>query len=172
MEGKVLEGLINYTISSGGIIVDRDGRGVPWQFDDAGWPYVELWNNRNGYMSYDSFYVDRLVAEAYVPNVEGRGFVAHRDGDKYNCNADNLEWCYMLPRKCPITDVTWTVYDSVADCVAQNFVSPNDLLEDLHGAAQNYSYVDPVQWRKDETIELLDRSDYYRQTKNERKHEV
>lgn len=172
MEGKTLEGLVNYKIGRSGIIVDRDGRGVPWQYDAAGWPYVDLWNTVNGYMSFDPFYVDRLVAEAYVPNAEGRGFVSHIDGDKYNCNADNLEWCYMLPRKCPIVDVTWTVYESVADCVAQNFTSPNDLLNDLHGAAKQYSYVDPVQWKKDETIEILDRSDYYRQLNSKIDHKI
>ena len=36
--------------------------------------------------------IHREVALAFVPNPEGKPYVHHLDGDKGNCNADNLAW--------------------------------------------------------------------------------
>lgn len=37
--------------------------------------------------------VHRIVAEAFVENPNGLGFVNHKDENKLNNNASNLEWC-------------------------------------------------------------------------------
>ena len=52
---------------------------------------------RNGYKCVrthnKSFYVHRLLAQAFIPNPKNKPCVNHIDGKKLNDDLDNLEWC-------------------------------------------------------------------------------
>jgi len=39
------------------------------------------------------YLVHRLVAITFIPKVKGKRFVNHKDGNKHNNEAENLEWC-------------------------------------------------------------------------------
>ena len=66
--------------------------------------FVEPWNGKNGYM-YVTLYdksekphderLDKLVASSFVPNPDPVNFteIRHKDGNKRNNKAYNLEWC-------------------------------------------------------------------------------
>ena len=41
----------------------------------------------------NSVYIHRLVAETFIPNLQNLPVVNHKDGNKLNNAADNLEWC-------------------------------------------------------------------------------
>lgn len=43
--------------------------------------------------NYKTYYIHRLVAETFIPNVDKKEFVNHIDGNKHNSNVNNLEWC-------------------------------------------------------------------------------
>lgn len=46
-----------------------------------------------------SVLVHRLVAETFLPKVEGKEYINHKDGNKLNNTLCNLEWCTMKENK-------------------------------------------------------------------------
>jgi hypothetical protein len=57
--------------------------------NNSGYYYVTPRKNNTKY----TFSVHRLVAENFLPPINGKEIVNHKDGNKLNCNFTNLEWC-------------------------------------------------------------------------------
>jgi hypothetical protein len=76
------------SIRSDGVVMSRLGRVVAVQKSKAGYLRVELWDKGRG----KKHSIHRLLAEAFIPNPEGKPQVNHIDGDKTNNALSNLEW--------------------------------------------------------------------------------
>lgn len=57
--------------------------------DQKGYKRVTLWKNKKPF----SFLVHRLVASAFIPEIDGKEYINHIDGNPSNNYKDNLEWC-------------------------------------------------------------------------------
>lgn len=61
--------------------------------DESGYECVMLENARG---VLEKVPVHRLVAETFVPNPDHKKYIRHKDGNKLNNRADNLEWVDTL----------------------------------------------------------------------------
>lgn len=77
--------LSDYIITEKGEIINkRNGKKVKPQPNGKGYLRVSIGGKLR--------FVHRLVAEKYVPNPENKPQVNHKDGNKLNNSAENLEW--------------------------------------------------------------------------------
>ena len=53
-----------------------------------GYPVVGLCRNGKSH----TYQLHRIIAKCFVAKPDGREFINHKDGDKGNCAASNLEW--------------------------------------------------------------------------------
>lgn len=86
------EGL--YQVSSLGYITNGRKRLKTYTIN-SGYEAIKL--ARNGVRV--SVLLHRIVAEHFVDNNEGKPEVNHKDGNKANCRADNLEWVTSAENK-------------------------------------------------------------------------
>ena len=80
------EGL--YEVSNYGEVRKVDGTMMNGNINSYGYRVVSL--TKNGRKKDKK--VHRLVAFAFVPTIDGKDYVNHKDGDKLNNYAGNLEW--------------------------------------------------------------------------------
>jgi hypothetical protein len=86
---KQVSGFEDYLITLDGKVFSlKTMKFLKSRVTNAGYNQVQLFN-KNGYKY---FSVHRLVAEAYIPNLENKEQVNHMDGNKLNNLACNLEW--------------------------------------------------------------------------------
>ena len=90
MKSAVIKGYPNYAVFEDGTVINIK-RNKP----------MKQRNRRDGYMSVQlsndgkqkEFVVHRLVAAAFIPNPNNYPIINHKDENKKNNCADNLEWC-------------------------------------------------------------------------------
>lgn len=86
---KTIKGYKNYQISDTGIVINKKtGRELKQQ-EKKGYMNVSLFKNG---MKKDKL-VHRLVAEAFIENINNYPQVNHKDEDTLNNMVENLEWC-------------------------------------------------------------------------------
>jgi len=90
---KTVEGYPDYQVSDSGEVMSLKS-GTPSLMalnlnKDTGYFQIQLMKDgkRRG------FRINRLVADAFIPNPDGLPIVNHIDEDKSNNNYTNLEWC-------------------------------------------------------------------------------
>lgn len=81
-----------YKVSNRGNLISN-ARGTGWKplkptRHHSGYMLVRLASNR----TYKNLNVHRIVADAFIPNPEGKKTVNHIDGNKSNNTVENLEW--------------------------------------------------------------------------------
>lgn len=81
------EGL--YEVSNTGKVKDLKGNIKPMYKNNKGYFCLSLYYKGKTYHPT----VHRLVAKAFIPNLNNYAQINHKDCDKSNNNVDNLEWC-------------------------------------------------------------------------------
>jgi hypothetical protein len=77
-----------YEVSSNGNVRNANGRPLKPFMIRQGYLMVELFHNYKRTHAR----VNRLVAEAFIPNPDNRSEVNHKNGDKVDNRVENLEW--------------------------------------------------------------------------------
>lgn len=86
---KKINGFDNYFITETGKVYNsKRERFLKTKPNKRGYVQITLGKNNIKY----KFFVHRLVAEAYIPNLQNKKYVNHIDGIKSNNSVDNLEW--------------------------------------------------------------------------------
>ena len=99
-----IKGFENYKVNKQGVIVSKsrvskqkNGKNytvkeniMKPQIDNTGYIVFGL---RNSNKKTKKVYLHRILAESFIPNIENKPCVNHKDGVKYNNNLNNLEWC-------------------------------------------------------------------------------
>lgn len=78
----------SYSVSDDGFIRNDNTNYILKNYIQNGYAHVTLYINKKP----KRFNVHRLVAQAFIPNLEQKEYVNHIDGNKSNNIASNLEW--------------------------------------------------------------------------------
>lgn len=93
-----------YEVSNNGLVRTKEGKKTYTEYhgwriweqrvleqkvDEENTCRVNLWKDGKP----KTYLVHRLVAEAFIPKVEGKDYINHKDGNRRNNHVSNLEWC-------------------------------------------------------------------------------
>jgi hypothetical protein len=80
---------VDRMIADGGRDLERKLNGKKLSFSKGSYYTVSLSKNKIK----KRYLVHRLVCEAFLPKIENKNIVNHKDSNTYNNNVENLEWC-------------------------------------------------------------------------------
>lgn len=83
-----VNGYSNYSVSPEGFVIGARGNVLKVDLNKVGYERVTLC--KDGITK--RVFVHKLIAEHFVPNPDDLPIVNHKDGDKRNNSASNLEW--------------------------------------------------------------------------------
>lgn len=140
---KEVEDYPNYEVSNLGIVRNKKTKKIK-VFSDNGHGYLRGTFYKNNKAA--TLYLHRIIAIAYIENPLNLPQVNHKDGNKYNNEISNLEWCdnsfnqlhknYTLkhgnckPVKCVETNIT---YASAAEAERQTSCDHRHISECCRG---------------------------------------
>lgn len=85
---KMIDGFEKYSVSdTGNIRNNQTGKLLKGVMDDKGFIVVTLYGETKRTVS-----IHKLVAQAFIPNIEHKLTVLHIDSDKTNNDVSNLKW--------------------------------------------------------------------------------
>ena len=119
-------------LSVGAFITQRD--------NSTGYYRVTL--SLNGESKYKSYFVHRLVAEAFIEKVDGKDYINHIDGNKHNNSRDNLEWCTFQENIQHARDTGLITF--VPDTYGEKHAMHKLLQKDVDWIRENHKPFDPV----------------------------
>jgi len=82
-----------YLVSNTGKVFSLKTKRIikPWTEKQTG--YQRFYVKCSKYGKDIKLYVHRVVADLFLEPIDGKNYVNHKDGNKVNNRADNLEWC-------------------------------------------------------------------------------
>ena len=80
-----------YIKNKNGVVVFHKGKMLKARPNSQGYLRVPLKSNDKN----KQYFVHRLVAQAFIPNIENKPCINHIDNNPTNNNVKNLEWCTL-----------------------------------------------------------------------------
>ncbi|WP_195259346.1 HNH endonuclease [Clostridium paraputrificum] len=91
---RVINGFERYSVSNKGNVINNiTGRKISARKSSNGYMRVNLRKGNCKYEKPKTASVHRLVAEAFLMQIDGKTYVNHINGDKTDNKVENLEWC-------------------------------------------------------------------------------
>lgn len=137
-----------YFISTHGRLKNKKGYiQTGWSNDKYNHRKVRLYFNG----SKKDYYLHRLVANAFIPNIENKPSINHIDSNPLNNNVENLEWCtqqenmhhakinnrYNHEGLIVINKENGIFYQSIKEAAETLNIKPNTLVCKLLGKTKN-----------------------------------